>query len=247
MTATIASVWTSGSTSRACSRRARRPSARARAARWRSTASTPSRTACSAKATASASAAASAATRTSSSASLIDQHVKKAEARALYDDVTPKPTPEEIEDAAAWSASIARRARRPPARPTAGARREIRRLKEACGNSDRDCVVPRNQEVIRQWKVLHALESSRHGVTIDALADELEVTTRTIRRDLAALQEAGFPLYDERDDDGPRALAPRRPGAQGARDRLHAGRAVRAVSEPQPARVGGRHARSSAT
>jgi predicted DNA-binding transcriptional regulator YafY len=62
--------------------------------------------------------------------------------------------------------------------------------------------VPRNQEVIRQWKVLHALESSRHGVTIDALADELDVTTRTIRRDLAALQEAGFPLYDERDDDG---------------------------------------------
>jgi predicted DNA-binding transcriptional regulator YafY len=62
--------------------------------------------------------------------------------------------------------------------------------------------VPRNQEVIRQWKLLHALESSRHGASIDALADELEVTTRTIRRDLAALQEAGFPLYDERDDDG---------------------------------------------
>jgi predicted DNA-binding transcriptional regulator YafY len=62
--------------------------------------------------------------------------------------------------------------------------------------------VPRNQEVIRQWKVLHALESSRHGASIDALADDLEVTTRTIRRDLAALQEAGFPLYDERDDDG---------------------------------------------
>ena len=62
--------------------------------------------------------------------------------------------------------------------------------------------MPRNQEVIRQWKVLHALESSRHGATIDALADDLDVTTRTIRRDLAALQEAGFPLYDERDDDG---------------------------------------------
>jgi proteasome accessory factor B len=62
--------------------------------------------------------------------------------------------------------------------------------------------VPRNQEVIRQWKLLHALESSRHGAAIDAIADELEVTTRTIRRDLAALQEAGFPLYDERDDDG---------------------------------------------
>lgn len=62
--------------------------------------------------------------------------------------------------------------------------------------------MPRNQEVIRQWKVLHAMESSRHGVTIDGLARELDVTTRTIRRDLAALQEAGFPLYDDRDDEG---------------------------------------------
>jgi predicted DNA-binding transcriptional regulator YafY len=50
--------------------------------------------------------------------------------------------------------------------------------------------------------VLHALESSRHGVSIDALADELDVTTRTIRRDLEALQEAGFPLFDNRDDEG---------------------------------------------
>jgi proteasome accessory factor B len=62
--------------------------------------------------------------------------------------------------------------------------------------------VPRNQEVIRQWRVLHVLESSRHGAAIDGLASELGVTTRTIRRDLAALQEAGFPLYDERDDEG---------------------------------------------
>jgi predicted DNA-binding transcriptional regulator YafY len=62
--------------------------------------------------------------------------------------------------------------------------------------------VPRNQEVIRQWKVLHALESSRHGASIDSLARELDVTTRTIRRDLAALQEAGFPLFDTKDDDG---------------------------------------------
>lgn len=62
--------------------------------------------------------------------------------------------------------------------------------------------MPRNQEVIRQWKLLHALESSRHGATIAALADELDVTTRTIRRDLAALQEAGFPLFDERDEEG---------------------------------------------
>lgn len=62
--------------------------------------------------------------------------------------------------------------------------------------------MPRNQEVIRQWRLLHALEASRHGATIPALAGELEVTTRTIRRDLAALQEAGFPLFDEHDEEG---------------------------------------------
>ena len=62
--------------------------------------------------------------------------------------------------------------------------------------------MPRNQEVIRQWRLLHALESSRHGASIDPLAKELGVTTRTIRRDLAALQEAGFALFDERDEDG---------------------------------------------
>ena len=62
--------------------------------------------------------------------------------------------------------------------------------------------MPRNQEVIRQWKVLHALESARAGLSIDDLARDLAVTTRTIRRDLEALQEAGFPLYDERDENG---------------------------------------------
>ena len=67
--------------------------------------------------------------------------------------------------------------------------------------------MPRNQEVIRQWKVLHALESSRHGATIDALADDLDVTTRTIRRDLAALQEAGFPALRRARRGRARALA----------------------------------------
>jgi predicted DNA-binding transcriptional regulator YafY len=60
--------------------------------------------------------------------------------------------------------------------------------------------VPRNQEVIRQWRLLHSLETSRQGATIDGLASDLDVTTRTIRRDLAALQEAGFPLFDFKDD-----------------------------------------------
>jgi predicted DNA-binding transcriptional regulator YafY len=56
----------------------------------------------------------------------------------------------------------------------------------------------RNQEVIRQWKLVFALEGARLGRSIDELAAELKVSTRTIRRDLAALEEAGFPLEDHR-------------------------------------------------
>jgi predicted DNA-binding transcriptional regulator YafY len=54
----------------------------------------------------------------------------------------------------------------------------------------------RNAEVIRQWTILRELEASRRA-TIDALSQKTGVTTRTIRRDLEALQRAGFPLYDE--------------------------------------------------
>jgi ribosome-associated heat shock protein Hsp15 len=59
---------------------------------------------------------------------ILEQHVRKSEARALYDDVTPTPSPEEIEmrrqervyRAAAAAAGVPDRRRR----------REIRRLKE---------------------------------------------------------------------------------------------------------------------
>jgi ribosome-associated heat shock protein Hsp15 len=60
---------------------------------------------------------------------LIDQHVKKSEARALYDDVTPAPTPEEIE-----ARRVERRYRaaaRAAGTPDRRRRREIRRFKES--------------------------------------------------------------------------------------------------------------------
>ena len=62
----------------------------------------------------------------------------------------------------------------------------------------------RNAEVIRQWTILREIEGARGaGLTIDDLAALCDVTTRTIRRDLQALQEAGFPVYDHREaDDG---------------------------------------------
>lgn len=64
--------------------------------------------------------------------------------------------------------------------------------------------MPRNAEVIRQWTILREIERARgSGVTIDDLAALCAVTTRTIRRDLQALEEAGFPLYDDKtQDDG---------------------------------------------
>jgi len=57
----------------------------------------------------------------------------------------------------------------------------------------------RNAEVIRQWKILKRIEAGRYTTARD-LAEEHGVTERTIRRDIEALQEAGFPLYDERSE-----------------------------------------------
>jgi len=58
----------------------------------------------------------------------IDQHVKKSEARALYDDHSPKPTPEEIE--ARRIDRAYRAAARAAGTPDRRRRREARRLKE---------------------------------------------------------------------------------------------------------------------
>ena len=57
----------------------------------------------------------------------------------------------------------------------------------------------RNAEVIRQWKILKTIEAGRY-TTAPEMAREHGVTERTIRRDIEALQEAGFPLYDDRAD-----------------------------------------------
>jgi len=59
---------------------------------------------------------------------LIDTHVKKAEARVLYDDVTPKPTSGEIE--ARRVERVYRAAARAAGTPDRRRRRELRRLKE---------------------------------------------------------------------------------------------------------------------
>src|SRR5438067_11240166 len=57
----------------------------------------------------------------------------------------------------------------------------------------------RNAQLIRQWAILKQIETNR-WTTISDMAGSHVVSTKTIRRDLAALMEAGFPLYDERYD-----------------------------------------------
>jgi ribosome-associated heat shock protein Hsp15 len=59
---------------------------------------------------------------------LADHHVAKADARRLYEDVTPPPTPEEIEQRRLER--MFRAAVTPPRAPDKRARRELRRLKE---------------------------------------------------------------------------------------------------------------------
>ena len=54
----------------------------------------------------------------------------------------------------------------------------------------------RNEQLIRQWNIIRQLDS-KFGVTVTQLMQEFRVTRRTIERDLAALEEAGFPLVDE--------------------------------------------------
>lgn len=56
-------------------------------------------------------------------------------------------------------------------------------------------------QAARLHDLIRILES-RYGATVDELVEECQVTRRTIYRDLMAMEEAGYPLVKERQDDG---------------------------------------------
>lgn len=58
----------------------------------------------------------------------------------------------------------------------------------------------RGDQLSRQWRLVQRLARSRYGAGLDALADELECTRRTVYRDLDALMFAGFPVTSEKRD-----------------------------------------------
>jgi predicted DNA-binding transcriptional regulator YafY len=57
----------------------------------------------------------------------------------------------------------------------------------------------RGEQLAGQWPILRTIESRNHGATVAELADQEGCHTGTIWRDIAAIQEAGFPLYSEKD------------------------------------------------
>jgi predicted DNA-binding transcriptional regulator YafY len=58
----------------------------------------------------------------------------------------------------------------------------------------------RGDQLARQWRIIQTLITSRHGKSVADLAADLQCHTRTVYRDLEALQAAGFPVYTERAD-----------------------------------------------
>lgn len=58
----------------------------------------------------------------------------------------------------------------------------------------------RGDQLARQWKIIQTLIASGRGKSAVELAASVECTMRTVYRDLEALQAAGFPVYNDRDD-----------------------------------------------
>lgn len=56
----------------------------------------------------------------------------------------------------------------------------------------------RHRQIVRQWKLLLALDAHHRGLTFAQLRDRMStdapVTERTLRRDVDALTLAGFPI-----------------------------------------------------
>lgn len=55
----------------------------------------------------------------------------------------------------------------------------------------------RCRQLTRALAVIRTLERARVGFTLAELATELGVCERTIRRDLAAIETAGYPLVQD--------------------------------------------------
>jgi predicted DNA-binding transcriptional regulator YafY len=58
----------------------------------------------------------------------------------------------------------------------------------------------RGNQVSRQWKILKVLESHKRGLSAAQISARLGVPVRTVYRDLESIHDAGFPIYNDRED-----------------------------------------------
>src|SRR5258706_11788098 len=65
--------------------------------------------------------------------------------------------------------------------------------------------MPRGNQLARQWQLLQLIDHPA-GIAVEDAARKLGCTVRTIWRDLRVLENAGFPLYDDKSADGRRSL-----------------------------------------
>ncbi len=60
----------------------------------------------------------------------------------------------------------------------------------------------KDKALIRQWLILKMLSARRYGVTVQEMAQELEVNQKTIRRDLDTFKAVGMPIEEVVGDHG---------------------------------------------
>ena len=65
--------------------------------------------------------------------------------------------------------------------------------------------MPRGNQLARQWQLLQLIDHPP-GIAVDDAARKLGCTVRTIWRDLEVLENAGFPLYNDKEADGRRSI-----------------------------------------
>jgi predicted DNA-binding transcriptional regulator YafY len=58
----------------------------------------------------------------------------------------------------------------------------------------------RGDQLGRQWTILQILLTSNTGKSVADIVEKINCHSRTVYRDLEALQEGGFPLYTEKKD-----------------------------------------------
>jgi predicted DNA-binding transcriptional regulator YafY len=62
----------------------------------------------------------------------------------------------------------------------------------------------RGEQILRHWNLLKTLQTRGEGIPLRQLAEEFEVSERTIQRDFEMLQDLGFPVEHQEDEYGKR-------------------------------------------